>query len=176
MGKITVESSIINAPYRINAKESAELNKHPAIGYEILLPIHHPYTDVPLAAKYHHERLDGRGYPDELEDREIPYIAKLVCLADSFDAMTTDRPYKRRRPANEIVEDLHRNSGKQFAPDLVTAFCRAMLKELTGETKQKKFRRLLGKDYLEAESIVPQLKNALNEMNATSSLTLVSLD
>jgi len=176
VGKLTVERNIINAPYRINAKESAELNKHPAVGYEILLPIHHPYTDVPLAAKYHHERLDGRGYPDGLEDREIPYIAKIVNLADSFDAMTTDRPYKRRRPANEIVEDLQRNAGKQFAPELVTAFFKGMLKELTGETKQKRFRRLLGKDYMEAEGIVPMLKNALNGMNPTSSLTLVSLD
>ena len=176
VGKLTVESKIINSPFRINAKESAELNKHPAIGYEILLPIHHPYTDVPLAAKYHHERLDGHGYPDGLYDKDIPYIAKIVSLADSFDAMTTDRPYKRRRPANEIVEDLQRNSGKQFAPELVTAFCRAMLKELTGEKKDKKFRRLLGKDYLQAEEIVPQLKNALNGLNATSSLTLVSLD
>jgi HD-GYP domain-containing protein (c-di-GMP phosphodiesterase class II) len=176
VGKLTVERNIINAPYRINAKESAELNKHPGVGYEILLPIHHPYTDVPLAAKYHHERLDGRGYPDGLHDREIPYIAKIVNLADSFDAMTTDRPYKRRRPANEVVEDLQRNAGKQFAPELVTAFCRAMLKEVTLETKQKKFRRLLGKDYLEAEGIVPMLKNALNGMSATSSLTLVSRD
>ena len=84
-------------------------------------------------------------------DKEIPYIAKIVNLADSFDAMTTDRPYKRRRPANEVIEDLQRNAGKQFAPELVTAFCRAMLKEITGETKQKKFRRSLGKDYMEAE-------------------------
>jgi HD-GYP domain-containing protein (c-di-GMP phosphodiesterase class II) len=176
IGKLTVERNIINSPVRINAKESAELNKHPAIGYEILLPIHHPYTDVPLAAKYHHERLDGRGYPDELCDREIPYIAKLVCLADSFDAMTTDRPYKRRRPAHEVIEDLHRNAGKQFAPELVTAFARGMLKELTGETKEKRFRRLLGREYMEAEGIVPILKNALNRMDGTSSLTLVSLD
>ena len=176
VGKLTVERNIINSPVRINAKESAELNKHPAIGYEILLPIHHPYTDVPLAAKYHHERLDGRGYPDELCDREIPYIAKLVCLADSFDAMTTDRPYKRRRPAGEVIEDLQRNAGKQFAPELVTAFCRGMLKELTGETKEKRFRRLLGREYMEAEGIVPILKNALNRMDGTSSLTLVSLD
>ncbi len=176
IGKLTVESKIINAPYRINAKESAELNKHPGVGYEILLPIHHPYTDVPLAAKYHHERIDGRGYPDGLEDKEIPYIAKIVNLADSFDAMTTDRPYKRRRPANEVIEDMQRNAGKQFAPEIVTAFCSVMLKELTGETKQKKFRRMLGKDYMEAERIVPMLKNALNGMSATSSLTLVSLD
>ncbi|MDH3494776.1 MAG: HD domain-containing protein, partial [Acidobacteriota bacterium] len=89
VGKLTVEKTIINAPYRINAKESKELNKHPGVGYEILLPIQHPYADVPLAAKYHHERLDGRGYPDGLKDNEIPYIAKIVSLADSFDAMTT---------------------------------------------------------------------------------------
>ncbi len=175
VGKLTVERGIINAPYRINAKESAELNKHPAVGYDILMPIHHPYADVPLAAKYHHERLDGNGYPDGLADKEIPYIAKIVNLADSFDAMTTDRPYKRRRPAHEVIDDLRRNSGKQFAPELVTAFYRGMLKELTGETKQKRFRRLLGKDYVEAEGIVPLLKNALNGISPTSSFS-VSLD
>lgn len=176
VGKLTVERNIINAPYRINAKESAELNKHPAVGYEILLPIHHPYTDVPLAAKYHHERLDGRGYPDGLIDREIPYVAKIVNLADSFDAMTTDRPYKRRRPANEIIEDLQRNSGKQFAPELVTAFFKGMLKELTGETRDKRFRKLLGREYMETEGIIPMLKDALNGISPTSSLTLVSLE
>ena len=176
VGKLTVESRIINSPTRMNAKETAELNKHPGIGYEILLPIHHPYTDVPLAAKYHHERLDGRGYPDELYDREIPYIAKIVCLADSFDAMTSDRPYKRRRPANEIVEDLRVNAGRQFAPELVTAFCRGMWKELSGESKQKRFQRLLGKEYLDAETLVPQLKSALNDLNGTSSRTMIGWD
>jgi HD-GYP domain-containing protein (c-di-GMP phosphodiesterase class II) len=176
VGKLAVDRTIINAPYRINAKESAELSKHPAVGYEILLPIHHPFADVPLAAKYHHERLDGRGYPDGLYDRQIPYVAKIVNLADSFDAMTTDRPYKRRRNSEEVIEDLWRNSGKQFAPELVTAFCRAMLKELTGEKKEKRFRKMLGKDYLDAEKMVPILKEALNGMSGTSSLTLVSLD
>ncbi|NNE97400.1 MAG: HD domain-containing protein [Pyrinomonadaceae bacterium] len=173
VGKLTVERNIINAPYRINAKESAELNKHPGVGYEILLPIHHPYTDVPLAAKYHHERLDGRGYPDGLSDSEIPYIAKIVNLADSFDAMTTDRPYKRRRPANEVIEDLKRNSGKQFAPEIVTAFYNGMLTELTGKDKRKRFRRLLGREYMESEGIVPLLKQALNGMDGTSSLTFI---
>jgi HD-GYP domain-containing protein (c-di-GMP phosphodiesterase class II) len=171
VGKLTVERKIINAPYRINAKESAELNKHPAVGYEILQPIHHPYTDVPLAAKYHHERLDGRGYPDGLYDREIPYIAKMVTLADSFDAMTTDRPYRARRSANEVIEDLHRNAGKQFAPELVTAFLGGMLKELKGEERNKRFRRLLGRDYMEADGIVDKLKFTLNEMEPTTPMT-----
>ncbi len=175
VGKLTVERKIINAPYRINAKESAELNKHPGVGFEILQPIHHPYTDVPLAAKYHHERLDGRGYPDGLYDREIPYIAKIVTLADSFDAMTTDRPYKARRPAKEVVEDLQRNSGVQFAPELVTAFLGGMLKELQGEDRTKRFRRLLGRDYMEAEGIVEKLKYTLNEMTPTTPMTYVAV-
>jgi HD-GYP domain-containing protein (c-di-GMP phosphodiesterase class II) len=174
VGKLTVERKIINAPYRINAKESAELNKHPGVGYEILQPIHHPFTDVPLAAKYHHERLDGRGYPDGLYDREIPYIAKIVNLADSFDAMTTDRPYKARRAAKDVVEDLHQNTGKQFAPELSTAFLGGMLKELTGEERNKRFRRLLGREYMEAEGMVDKLKTALNEMAPTTPMTYVA--
>ena len=176
VGKLTVDRKIINAPYRINAKESAELNKHPAVGYEILAPIHHPYTDVPLAAKYHHERLDGHGYPDGLYDRQIPYIAKVVNLADSFDAMTTDRPYRRRRPATEVFNDLQRNAGKQFAPEIVAAFFRGMLKELTGEAKEKKFRKLLGREYMETEHLPLLLKRSLNSMRPTSSLTMLNSD
>jgi len=176
VGKLTVDKNIINAPYRINAKQNAQLSKHPSVGYEILKPIHHPYTDVPLAAKYHHERIDGRGYPDGLFDREIPYIAKIVNLADSFDAMTTDRPYKRRRPANEVIEDMKRNSGRQFSPEIVKAFCGAMLNELTGTDKRKRFRRLLGAEYMEAEGIVPMLKNALNSVDKSPALTLVAMN
>jgi HD-GYP domain-containing protein (c-di-GMP phosphodiesterase class II) len=176
VGKLTVERRIINAPYRINAKESAELNKHPGVGYEILMPIHHPYTDVPLAAKYHHERLDGRGYPDGLYDREIPYIAKVVNLADSFDAMTTDRPYKRRRPAAEVFEDLQRNSGKQFAPEIVSALFRGMLREVSGEVADKKFRRLLGREYMEAENIGPILQSALSGAPTITPINLTSLN
>ena len=168
VGKLTVERKIINAPYRIDAKESAELNKHPSVGYEILTPIHHPYADVPLAAKYHHERLDGRGYPDGLQDNEIPYIAKIVTLADSFDAMTTDRPYKRRRPANDVVEDLRSNSGVQFSPEIVLAFLQAMFKEVSGDAKEKRFRRLFGRDYMEAEGIGASLQAALSSMNGAA--------
>jgi HD-GYP domain-containing protein (c-di-GMP phosphodiesterase class II) len=174
VGKLVVDKNIINSPTRINASENAQLSKHPAVGYDILLPIQHPFADVPLAAKYHHERLDGRGYPDGLRDNEIPYIAKIVNLADSFDAMTTDRPYKRRRPANEVVEDLQKCAGGQFAPELVTAFCRAWYKEVTGETKRKRILKMLGKDYVDAEMIAPLLKNVLNGISPTSRLTLIA--
>jgi HD-GYP domain-containing protein (c-di-GMP phosphodiesterase class II) len=174
VGKLTVERKIINAPYRINAKESSELNRHPGVGYEILLPIHHPYADVPLAAKYHHERLDGRGYPDGLYDREIPFIAKIVSLADSFDAMTTDRPYKARRQFHDVVLDMQQNAGKQFAPELVTSLLGGLHKELNGEDRTKRFRRLLGREYMETEGIADKVRTTLNEMAATSPMTYVA--
>src|SRR6185436_7259600 len=165
IGKLAVERKIINAPYKIDAKESSELNQHPAAGFDILSPIHHPYADIPLMAKYHHERLDGRGYPDGLTDTEIPLGAKIVSQADSFDAMTTDRPYKTRRSFDEVVEDLRRNTGKQFDVQVVTAFCRAILRELNGETKERKFLKMLGKNYLDAEKDAPLLRELLNELD-----------
>ncbi|MEK6283197.1 MAG: HD domain-containing phosphohydrolase [Acidobacteriota bacterium] len=165
VGKLVVERDIINAPYRIDAKQSSELNRHPAAGFDILSPIHHPYADIPLMAKYHHERLDGRGYPDGLTDKEIPLGAKIVSLADSFDAMTTDRPYKTRRSFDEVIKDFRRNTGTQFEPTVVVALCRALLKELNGETKERRFSKMLGKNYLTAETDVPLLKELLAELD-----------
>jgi HD-GYP domain-containing protein (c-di-GMP phosphodiesterase class II) len=165
VGKLVVERDIINAPYRIDAKQSSELNRHPAAGFEILSPIHHPYADIPLMARYHHERMDGGGYPDGLTDKQIPLGAKIVTVADSFDAMTTDRPYKTRRTFDGVVEDLRRNTGTQFDPVVVSAFCRALLKELNGETKERKFLKMLGKNYLDPEKDIPLLRELLTELD-----------
>jgi len=168
VGKLVVERDIINAPYRIDAKQSSELNRHPAAGFDILSPICHPFADIPLMAKYHHERLDGRGYPDGLVDEQIPIGAKIVSLADSFDAMTTDRPYKTRRTFDEVIHDLRRNTGTQFAQDVVAAFCRALLKELNGETKERRFLKMLGKNYLDAERDKPLLIQLLSELDSNA--------
>jgi hypothetical protein len=166
IGKLIVERDIINAPYRIDAKQSSELNRHPAAGFEILSPIKHPYADIPLMARYHHERIDGRGYPEGLTGDQIPMGAKIVALADSFDAMTTDRPYKRRRTLEDVVEDFRRNTGKQFGPEVVTAFCKALLKEVTGETKKRTIIKLLGKNYVEPERITPLLAQLIKDLES----------
>jgi HD-GYP domain-containing protein (c-di-GMP phosphodiesterase class II) len=165
IGKLVVDRDIINAPYAINAKESSELNRHPAAGYEILAPINHPYADIPLMAKYHHERLDGRGYPDGLVDEQIPLGAKIVSLADSFDAMTTDRPYRRRRSFEDVVRDLRQNSGKQFDGKVVAAFARALLKEVNGVTKERRIMKMLGKDYLQGENVPILLNDLINDLS-----------
>jgi HD domain/GAF domain len=166
IGKLVVDRDIINAPYHIDAKKSSELSRHPMTGYEILSPISHPYADIPLTARYHHERLDGRGYPDGLKGDAIPLCAKIVTVADSFDAMTTDRPYKRRRTFDDVIEDFRRNSGKQFAPEVVAAFCRALLKEVRGETRPRQVMRLLGRDYVDTETAAPQLAQLIRELEA----------
>jgi HD-GYP domain-containing protein (c-di-GMP phosphodiesterase class II) len=164
IGKLIVDRDIINAPYNIDAKLSSELNRHPAAGYEILAPIKHPYADIPLTAKYHHERLDGRGYPDGLTDEQIPLGAKIVSLADSFDAMTTDRPYRRRRSFEDVVRDLRENSGKQFDGKVVAAFARAILKEVKGQTKERRITKMLGKNYLEGEHFAALLTDLIADL------------
>ncbi|HYN83916.1 MAG TPA: HD domain-containing phosphohydrolase [Pyrinomonadaceae bacterium] len=166
IGKLVVDRDIINAPYRIDAKKSSELSRHPMSGYEILAPISHPYADIPLTARYHHERIDGRGYPEGLRGEQIPLCAKIVAVADSFDAMTTDRPYKRRRTFEDVVEDFRHNCGKQFAPEPLAALCRALHKELSGETRPRAMLRLLGRDYIDPTADAPRLARLIVELEA----------
>jgi hypothetical protein len=167
IGKLVVDRDIINAPYRIDAKQSSELNRHPAAGYEILSPIRHPYADIPLMARHHHERLDGRGYPDGLTADEIPIGVRIVTLADSFDAMTTDRPYRRRRTIDEVIIDLRKNTGKQFSVEVVVALCRALLHEVTGVTTDRKMIKMLGRDYVESPTVAPLLAELIDELTAS---------
>ncbi|MBV9926904.1 MAG: HD domain-containing protein [Acidobacteria bacterium] len=171
VGKLVVDRDIINAPYRIDAKQSSELNRHPAAGYEILRPITHPFADIPLMARYHHERPDGRGYPEGLTEEQIPPGARIVSLADSFDAMTTDRPYRRRRTFEEVVADFRRNAGRQFSTNVVLALCRALLKEARGETRPRHMIRMLGKDYVE-EQTLPALVQLIADLESGSAATV----
>jgi len=165
IGKLIVDLSVINSPERFNASESKEMSRHPAAGYEILAPISHPYADIPLMARYHHERLDGNGYPDGLKGDEIPAGAKIVTLADSFDAMTTDRPYRKKLPLEDVFADFRANTGTQFEPAVVCAFCRAFLKEIEGTSKEKRLIKLLGKNYDNVESVSPLLNALISDLN-----------
>jgi hypothetical protein len=166
IGKLVVDRDIINAPYRIDAKQSSELNRHPAAGFEILSPIRHPYADIPLMARHHHERLDGRGYPDGLTAEQIPLGVRIVTLADSFDAMTTDRPYRRRRTLEEVVKDLRKSTGNQFSVEVVIALCRALLNEMMGITKDRKMIKMLGREYVEGEHLAPLLIELIKELES----------
>ena len=168
IGKLIVDLNVLNSTERFDASQSKEMSRHPAAGYEILSPISHPYADIPLMARHHHERIDGKGYPDGLKGDQIPAGAKIVTLADSFDAMTTDRPYRKRRPLEDVLEDFRANTGTQFEPAVVCAFCRAFLKEIEGTSKEKRLIRLLGKNYENVESVSPLLSQLISDLDGSS--------
>jgi HD-GYP domain-containing protein (c-di-GMP phosphodiesterase class II) len=170
IGKLIVDLSVINSPERFSAKESKEMSRHPAAGYEILAPISHPYADIPLMARYHHERMDGNGYPDGLKGEQIPAGARIVTLADSFDAMTTDRPYRKKLPLEEVLEDFRINTGSQFDPEIVCAFCRAFLKEIEG-TRERRLLNLLNRNYEHVERLSPALSQILSEFGGGMSVS-----
>ncbi|HEX7723085.1 MAG TPA: HD domain-containing phosphohydrolase [Pyrinomonadaceae bacterium] len=170
IGKLIVDLSVINSPDRFNAKEQKEMNRHPYAGYEILSPISHPYADIPLMARYHHERLDGNGYPDGLKGDQIPPGAKIVTLADSFDAMTTDRPYRKKLPLEDVLEDFRANTGTQFDPEVVCAFCRAFLKEIEG-SKERRLLNLINRNYSNVERLSPMLSQMLSEFDGGGTQT-----
>lgn len=167
IGKLIVDLSVINSPERFSAKDSAEMSRHPAAGYEILAPISHPYADIPLMARYHHERMDGNGYPDGLKGDQIPPGAKIVTLADSFDAMTTDRPYRKKLPLEDVLQDFRANTGTQFDPEVVCAFCRAFLNEIEGK-RERRLLNMLNRNYSNIEQLSPLLNQMLSEFNGSS--------
>ena len=96
--------------------------------------------------------------------------AKIVSVADSFDAMTTDRPYRRRRSFDEVLADFRRNAGRQFSPAVVAALCRALLKEARGHTRPRQIIRLLGKDYVD-ESALPALEQLISDLESGTHMT-----
>src|SRR5256714_11319256 len=143
------------------------MSRHPSAGYEILARINHPYAEIPLMARYQHERMDGNGYPDGLKGDQIPPGAKIVPLADSFDAMTTDRPYRKKLPLEDVLEDFRVNTGKQFDPEVVCAFCRAFLKEIDG-SKERRLLNLINRNYSNVEAVTPILNQLLDEFAASA--------
>jgi putative nucleotidyltransferase with HDIG domain len=144
IGKITVDRSIINNPRPLTDREFKELNKHATTGYEILSHIRHPWDEIAFMAKCHHEKVDGTGYPQGLSGEAIPLGARIVTLADSFDAMMTDRPYRTRLPLDRALADLSHHTGTQFCASVVAAFCRLLLKEIKGATRDRVFLPVIG--------------------------------
>lgn len=163
IGKITVDRTIINNPRPLTEREFQELNKHVTTGYEILSHIRHPWKEIAYMTKCHHEKVDGTGYPQGLSGDEIPLGSKIVTLADSFDAMMTDRPYRSRLPLERALTDLCSNAGKQFAKDVVAAFCRLLLKELNGTSSERVLIPMIGLGF-DRVAIKSQLSSIIEEM------------
>ena len=113
IGKIQIDLSILNKTTKLTEKDCDQIKKHPVVSYEVVKQIDF-LKDRATAILYHHEKVDGTGYPFGKKDDEIPLFAKILCVADSFDAMTTDRPYRKGLSVEESIAELENNKGSQF--------------------------------------------------------------
>ena len=125
VGKIVVPSEILNKPGPLTAEERSIMERHAAAGSELLADIDFPWDILPLV-RGHHERWDGRGYPDRLAGENIALSARVVCVADVFDALTTDRPYRRGFTMDEALTMMAKDSGTMFDPELFPRFERVL--------------------------------------------------
>lgn len=124
IGKIGVRDEILLKPGKLTDEEYEMIKMHTVFGEQIIKHIRRLREVIP-GVKWHHERYDGRGYPDKIGGNDIDIIARIIAVADSFDAMTSDRAY-RKALSNEIaIDELLKNSGTQFDPDIVDAFIQA---------------------------------------------------
>jgi putative two-component system response regulator len=125
VGKIGVSEAVLRKPSPLTEKEWAEVREHPAIGARIVQSMHLAQQIAPIV-RSHHERWDGRGYPEGLKGKEIPIGARIVALVDVYDAMATDRSYRAALPPEVIRTELEQNAGKQFDPDLTALLLRLL--------------------------------------------------
>jgi putative nucleotidyltransferase with HDIG domain len=121
IGKIGLRIDLLARAGKLTSEEWEEVKIHPVVGKKILEPIEFLSPVMPIIL-YHHERWDGKGYPFGLSGTEIPLFARIVAIADAFEVMITDRPYRPALSLSEAKQELRRCAGKQFDPDIVSSF------------------------------------------------------
>lgn len=117
VGKLGIDNRIINKPGKLSEEEYSEIKKHPLMGYEILKKIS-IRGNFAYGAKWHHERMDGKGYPDGLLGDNIPKISKIIAVADAYDAMTSKRAYRDIMPQEKVREQIAKGAGTQFDAEI----------------------------------------------------------
>ena len=123
IGKIHIREEVLHKPGPLTEEEWEHMREHPVIALQILGQVR-SVADATAAIHHHHEHYDGSGYPDGLAGEAIPLISRILMVSDSFDAMTSDRPYRKAMSVEAAIEELRRHSGTQFDPKVVEAFLR----------------------------------------------------
>jgi HD-GYP domain-containing protein (c-di-GMP phosphodiesterase class II) len=125
----------MNKGEKLTVEERTERKKHSQISYDILTKIKFPWENIADFVKHHPARMDGSGYPDSLIGKELSYGVKVLALADAFDAMTTDRPYRGRLSLREAFNEVKKGTGTQFDAKIAHVFFALLQKEMKGEIK-----------------------------------------
>ena len=124
--KIAIDENVLNKPDKLNDDEWEEIKRHPEIGYRILNTVN-DMSEMANWTLYHHERWDGKGYPKGLKGNEIPFVSRIITIADAYDAMTSERSYRSALPEEFVIAELQKNAGIQFDPELVRVFIEKVL-------------------------------------------------
>lgn len=119
IGKIGVPDLVLNKPGRLTDEEFAAMKQHTSTGGEIIRTVK-TIPGLYDGVKYHHERYDGKGYPEGLSGEDIPYIARIISVADAYDAMTSNRIYRKHLPNEQVIEELKKGAGTQFDPEIAS--------------------------------------------------------
>ena len=130
VGKIGIPDSILGKPGRLTDEEYSVIKQHPVRGAKIMSPLKQLQNVIP-GIRHHHEFYNGTGYPDGLKGKEIPLMARIIAVGDAFDAMTTDRPYRKGMPIMKAIGILQKDAGTQFDPVVVDAFVNIANRELS---------------------------------------------
>jgi HD-GYP domain-containing protein (c-di-GMP phosphodiesterase class II) len=123
IGKIGIPDEIINKTSKLSDEEFNLIQSHPIFGYDILSEIS-SRPELAEAARWHHEHYDGTGYPDKLSGEDIPFMVRIVAVADSYDAMTSNRSYRKYLPQDVARDEIKKHAGTQFDPDVAECMVR----------------------------------------------------
>jgi diguanylate cyclase (GGDEF)-like protein len=171
IGKIGISERILLKPAALTPEERNVINLHPRIGYRLVehIPALKPIAPAIL---HHHERYDGDGYPSKLAGDDIPLEARIICVADSFSAMTAERPYRRRMSLEDACAELERCAGSQFDPEVVRIFCEEVRKKPIDEARETVADALIDPE-IEAEREAGESVLGYGSLALTDNLTLL---
>jgi putative nucleotidyltransferase with HDIG domain len=139
LGKQLIQREILGKRGPLDDSERQIIQEHSTAGFELISHLHFPWGDVAEIIRHHHERLDGKGYPDRLKGDQISLEAKILMMAEAFDSMTTDQPWRPRLAFEQVVRQIQDNLGLQFEPAIVKALCESVQAGLEGKAEESEF-------------------------------------
>ena len=146
VGKLAISNELLNKVTPFTQAERAEIRKHSTLSHDITVKIKFPWKSVEDMVWHHHERLDGSGYPDSLTHDSLSEGVRILTLADSFDAMTSQRPYRKRMDVQSAISELRKCLESQFDNNILLVFCKVLEKEIKGELPEPDILPHLDKD------------------------------
>ncbi|MBL7158730.1 MAG: diguanylate cyclase [Candidatus Omnitrophica bacterium] len=137
LGKVGISENLLKKPAKLTQEEMEIIKQHPQIGVDIIRPIQYLHDIIPFIL-HHHERWDGKGYPHGLQGEEIPLGARVIALADAFQALTSDRPYRKAYSKDKAIDIVKKEAGISFDPEIVRVFLELLKKQKRSDNNEKK--------------------------------------